>query len=442
MALYKRCTCTEPNRCDHPWWVRFQLRGHEVRRSTRTAGRREAAVELRRLRAECEGAAPDSGPRRRGRGVGLAELAGADVERSAAAGSTAHHRSVLEWQWAKVCRILGADTDPRSITFDVVERYIATRRTEGAKGQTISREVSALRRGLKIARRRGWILHEPADWPKVKRDPRGARGTGRLHPPSILAAWLRELPQDARDEATLALLTGLRRTELHRLTAAWVEPSAPGSAVPAVLRIPAEAAKARREGLLPLTEQALAVILRLVEQLPDDATQDTTLLSGAAHTTAYRLARQRIGYATPISLRDLRKTWATLTARAVGVDAAFAGLRHSSLATTTRYVDSDLGRVAAGSLAVEAAILGTAGPAQAPPETGSGSSTENDTLKREVMERATRFELATFSLEVCGEAIAEHLSTCEDCRRHVLACAEIGQNLPEVGTGRRHSGAA
>lgn len=45
--------------------------------------------------------------------------------------------------------------------------YVAQRRQEKARGQSIRKEIQALKRGLTIARRRGSIKQIPADWPAV-----------------------------------------------------------------------------------------------------------------------------------------------------------------------------------------------------------------------------------------------------------------------------------
>ncbi len=43
MNLYKRCKCSNPNKCGHPFWFRFRLAHQHVRESTRTANRQLAA---------------------------------------------------------------------------------------------------------------------------------------------------------------------------------------------------------------------------------------------------------------------------------------------------------------------------------------------------------------------------------------------------------------
>lgn len=406
MGLYKRPGSGK-------WWCRFEVAGREIKRSTRTADRRAAEIEERRLRAYFESKAP---PRRAERTGDLAELAGLDVERAAALGATKEHQAAIEWLWERIAEFFGATAEPRVINFDSVQKYIAHRRSQGAT-DTIAREVQALKRGCKIAHRRGWLAYMPDEWPKVVRGPKGQKRRGRLHPPEILAAWLRALDGDARDEAEVVLLTGLRKTEAKRLTAQWIEPAPEGAAVPAVLRIPANSAKARRERVIGLPQRALDILKRRAEKTP----AGKPLLFQGSHETAYRLARERLDppYKTPISLRDLRHTWATLVTRMVGVDAARDGLGHRDLSMTSRYVSTDTARVASAAAAV-AELLSRHS------EVGTGALS---------MERATRFELATFSLEGQENEFLRHLSECHNCRQHVSACLSWTANARDPGTG-------
>ena len=228
------------------------------------------------------------------------------------------------------------------------------------------------------------------------------------------AGWY---PPDARDEAELALLTGLRAAELKRVTAQWVEPAPRSSGVPALLRVPAESAKSRRQRVVPLVPRALVIIHRRAGGVLSDA----PVLHQGSHKTTYRAARRRIGYRTPISLRDLRHTWGTLVARQAGVEIARDGLGHSSLSTTNNYVTGDLARLAAATLAVEG-LVGTENPAQG--------------TRMRQMERAKRLELSTLSLGSLLPAALEHVSTCRSCAERVAACARLTVIDGHVGTGR------
>lgn len=331
------------------WWCRFRVAGHEIRRSTRQTVRRRAEIEERRLRSYVESKAPR---RRAGTIPGLADLAGLDLERAVANGATEQHQAALRWQWRKITHHLGTNTPPSQITAQVVQTYIAKRRGESAKGQTIVREVQALKRACSDAHKRGWMPWPMVDWPMIRRDGPDSRRKGKLHPPSILAAWLEQLPQDARDEAALALLLGMRAHEVKRIAADWITPAPAGIGVDLVLRMPAESTKSRRDRVLPLAPRAAAILLRRLES----TAPGEPLISQANHKTAFRLARKRLAYPVAITLRDLRHTWATLAARSGGVEVAKLGLGHANLATTDRYVSVELADLAAAMIGVGAAV--------------------------------------------------------------------------------------
>lgn len=346
MGLYRREETGQ-------WWCRFQVNGHEIRRSTRTGDRRRAEVEERRLRAYYEAQAPR---RRAGRAPGLADLGGLDVERAVAVGVTNAQIDAIKYAWQWLVNKLGPDTAPASITHAEVQRYIAARRQDGSRGQTIVREVQALKRGLAEAHRRGWVPIMIMDWPKVRRDAPDPKQKGKLHPPAIIGAWLAQLEGDAKDEAELAMLTSLRAKELKRITAQWVEPAPDGSLVPAVLRLPGAQTKSRKERAVPLVQRALEIIRRRAEALPEGAPPDMPLLYQGSHKRAYRTAARKIGYAGRITLRDLRHTFATLAARGVGVDAVRDIYGHTDLAVTSRYITVDMARMACAALAVAGTV--------------------------------------------------------------------------------------
>lgn len=119
-------------------------------------------------------------------------------------------------------RTLG-DIDPRDIDEQRVVAYIARRRRDGIRGQTIRREMAALKRGLSWAHRRGYIRQPIAAWPVVKSDPVDARYAGKLISNDDMARLMAELPGHVRDWMTFAALTGLRKAELARARFDWCD---------------------------------------------------------------------------------------------------------------------------------------------------------------------------------------------------------------------------
>jgi integrase len=272
-------------------------------------------------------------------------LAEWDIERAFAEGADAPRAKTLEWMWNRLV-VFYRDTDAREIS-DLVP-YVASRRKAGVRGQTIRREVQALRRGLAIAKRKGIVSAVP-EAPRIKSDPPSQEQRGKMHPPEILAQFVAELPADARDEAELALLTGLRATELKRVRPEMVEPAPNGSATDYVLRMPAESTKTRTERVIGLSPRAIEIIRRRIEAAPDRL----YVLSQQTHRRAYRETATRIGYSQRIKLRDLRHTFATLAVAAGDPWAAMEALGHKDLRMTSRYQHTTSARASQVAVSVE-----------------------------------------------------------------------------------------
>ncbi len=344
------------------WWFDFFVGATRIRRSTGTTSRRvaariarEAYDAARRGAEELERVSPAVN-----NGDDLAMLAGLDVAEAVGRGVGEKQRESVLNCWAHLCRLLGADLAPHKLDHDKVLFYVAQRRQEKARGQSIRKEIQALKRGLKIARRRGSVKEMLADWPTVRSDPPRKAQAGKLHPPEVIGAWLsqlKELHPRAWQQAQVAVGTGLRATELRRIEWSWVEDAPPGLGVGALLRVPAEAAKTRTErvvGLTPTTLDALRAALS-----DTDAAWEGRLME-SQHRRAFKAAATAVGYPRTITLRDLRHCYATWAAQGTGdAAAAQAALGHSELRVTQRYLTATLDRVAQASLAAEARVAGT-----------------------------------------------------------------------------------
>jgi integrase len=287
---------------------------------------------------------------------------------------------------------------------------VALRRQEGARGQTIRREIQALRRGLEAARKRGRLHRVLADWPEVRSDPAHEGKRGKLIPPGILSRWLGELEGDAQDQALVALLTGLRSQELRRLRWEWVEPTDSGP-TPAILRLPAGSTKSRQERVVGLPAAVLEVLERKAQ-----AAQGGPLLPGE-HKTAYRLASKRAKWHRTITLRDLRHTHATISAHATG-DAAGtqAALGHSDLATTQRYLSATVDRAAGAAAAVAQALNW-----HTPPGTAAGRGANNPGSKWSGRQDSNLRP----SAPEANDPLLAHVAACAWCRAMAAECMSL-----------------
>lgn len=381
-------------------WCRFWVNGREFRRSCKTRDPRAAEVEARRLRVEVE-QDPDAAPAR-GREAGLEALAVEDILEHKRRGVGELYVNRLESKWVVVLRNMPEGIAAGAIDYDTLRAYEGRRRDNGIRGQTIVRELRCIRRTLVLAKRRGFIRELPDPWPTVRRDAPDRRRAGKLWPPELCVMFIRKLHDDARDEVEFALLTGLRLHECKRVEAGWVEPAPTGSPTPALLRVPAWAAKTGEERVVGLAAAALAIVRRRVEAEPRRAQVFTS--------SNYRKHRESVakalGWPVPPTMRDMRHTYATLallgTSDPVGV---MRSLGHKDLRTTERYLSSTLDRIAGASAAVASALL-----AETPAEPEHHDRSTGDVMEGERLqlggkvERATRFELATFSLEGRGSS--------------------------------------
>jgi len=333
------------------YWYRFKVAGREYRGTTGSCSRREAEIVERRKRAAIEAAHPR---RRRSSGHTLVELAGLDIDRAVAEGVDAATRvPTLAHMWAWLVRCMG-DLPVETIGAQHVSAYVTTRRARGVRGQTIRRELQCLQRGLSLAYRRGWLAIEPntTDWPRVRSSSKG-RNAGKQHEPDIIRRWLGALHAEARDEATLIVLTALRAAEAKRVRLSWVRQAPPGAGVPALLEVPAEAAKTRSPRTIGLCQAAVDLIRRRA------VAPDVPVLSQSDFSRHRATVARRIGYSSTITLRDLRHCHLTWGLAATGdARATLEAAGHSDLRTTERYLHTTLIRTAGVARAVAGVLQG------------------------------------------------------------------------------------
>lgn len=334
------------------WWARFKVRGKEHFISTRTTLRRDAEKIERERRAELESAQP--APKQAKAEHGLADVAGLDIDRATAEGvqpeviTRAYHQN-----WKQLTSFFGADASPQVVTERTLLHYVLHRKKVGVRGQTIRRELTTLKRGLKLAKRAGWLLDYPENWPKVKSDAPNVNQAGKLRDPADVQAWLNKLPAEAKDEALFAIFTALRATELKRVRYEWIEKAPKGSPTPALLRMPPEATKGKYERVVGLSAEAVVIAERAKGRGPHD---DGTLFGPETRRNAYRRASAALGIYPIVTLRDLRHSHGSLAlANGADLKALMSSMGHKDLDMAARYQHSTLSRTAgAAALATSA----------------------------------------------------------------------------------------
>lgn len=293
--------------------------------------------------------------------------------------------------WRLILKTLG-DLPVHTFAMKHLSEYISARRLRGTRGQTIRRELQALRRGFVLLQ-----IAPPEPWPsartdkRLRSDPAKESQRGKTHDTAIVWQWLEELPQDAQDEALFIWLTGLRHEECKRVLPDWVRGAGEGSPVPAWLDLPAHATKTREARTVGLSTEALAIVQRR-QKAPG-----IPVFSMRDHKRTFRSAAKRIGYIARITPRDLRHMHLTAGAWLTGdARAAMAAAGHRDLTMTQRYLHSTEHRTGEVARAV-GELVGKAGPAKGllAAESVAKSSSE--------MVGATRFELATPSSQSSGQ---------------------------------------
>lgn len=345
MGLYKRCEHTREQhpRCEHPWWYRFKICETEFRATTGTADRRRAESCERQARSYQEAKSPRGG---RVEGVTISYLGGLDYERAEANGVTAKRLRDIKKEWVRICTHLGADSVASAITYESTTSMVAAQRVAGRKGQSIIRDLQALKRGALIAEELGALPFPPKMWPKVRRDPKSEKHKGKLHPMGVLRGWFDQLDGEVYDECRLIVLTGLRPEEAEKAAPGWREQF---PELGAFIHVPGWAAKDRDERYIFLDAEADEIFVRCAEGKKHDA----PLFSGADHKKARAGACTAIGYPVNITRRDLRATWSTIALQRTGdATAVMESMGHADLSTTQMYQRSTLERQAQTARAV------------------------------------------------------------------------------------------
>lgn len=193
---------------DQLYW-RFQYRGRTYEKSMETSNVREATergmkweVEVKSAEAE-----PVLAPT-------LTVLRDKDIARLRALGRNEDYiRSGIVAKYQNLMRFF---PDVRSVNSDSLDDYVKFRRKEGVRAQTITKELTCLKRGLRLMR-----LKAPEFWPKEPKDTKDKAIASKGHDLKTWRAWLaalkRQRDPEAHALALFALVTGLRAGELYRV---------------------------------------------------------------------------------------------------------------------------------------------------------------------------------------------------------------------------------
>ena len=343
MRLYKRCGCGKGQalaerkrlwrRCEHDYSFSFKLHGEKRFGHTGTRDPEAAATEARRKRVEIEQSA---GPGRGagGSGIALDFLEALDMKRVKDEGCRPERATDIEQVWSKLFIHLGGPhRDVMSLTNADVGGYEGARRNDpghgrGVRGQTIRKELYALKRGYRLAVRDGEIQFCPIAWelfdPIESDDPDEKQASKQWTEAEIrkVVAHLsaKALRAGILDLITFAAETGLRLEELKRYDRdAWLRAK--------VLHVPASGAKTGAKGarVIHLRRRALAIAKKWRR------------FNVRKPHKALKLACEKAGFSKVLTPRDLRAHRITEWAKQSPIAAQrLAG--HTNLATTSRYL--------------------------------------------------------------------------------------------------------
>lgn len=309
---------------DQLYW-RFQYKGRTYEKSMETSNLRDAKERGQRWEVQVKGqvAEPELYPT-------LAILRDKDVERLRDLGRNERYiRLGVQVNYRALMRFF---PDVRAVTADSLEEYVKYRRKQGVRRQTISKELTCLKRGFQLARIKG-----PDFWPKLPKDKKDPKLSSKRHDIATWRAWLKGLRGEAFEIALFALCTGMRREELYRVQPTDIRTIDGYSVLQVHEKIKRD--NQRQIVLGPLAQS-------VIPHLPFK--QDHK----GAHAAACKSSPTG-----NITLRDCRAAFATAADRAGDSRATDLAMGHSGI--PARYQKTDYERLAAVALAAETWVTGT-----------------------------------------------------------------------------------
>lgn len=283
MSLYKR-------KDSSVWWVKIRHMGEPIQRSTGTTDKAKAQEFHDKLKAALwDQAKLGAKPRR-----SWQEAAGRWIEETS--DKRTHREDLRKLKWLHT--FLGSLLLDE-ITRDVLDRLVAARLKEGTKS-TANRYL-ALVRSILIRARDEWEWLDKVPKVRLFKEPEGRE---RALTPEQARRLLEALPAHQQDMVAFALLTGLRRANVLGLEwsrvdlerrYAWIE---------------GWQSKNRRAISVPLSEEAVTILLRQVGKHPERVFTFKGKPIKQANTKAWYAALEQVGI-KDFRWHDLRHTWAT-----------------------------------------------------------------------------------------------------------------------------------
>ncbi len=282
-------------RTDSPyWWCWIYVDGKPVCKSTKCTDKRAAAKRRRELEREASGlsldqpaAYPIKDAVRDFVKMGMGSVADGTAE-------------MYRQKGGHLVRLLG-DVEAARLHYDHVHEYIERRKGEGAHPHTIDKELTTLRRVLKLAERRqkrvaNWRIVIPEH--KSEYRPRDRWLTEKEYAELLLA-----LPPHRADYVRVAVYTGARKGELDRLLVEHVDLGAglvhlPGTKTDGAVRD------------IPIEEPLRRVLERLIGAGKKRRTKGALLRPWQNVDRDLPRACRRLGMAR-VTCNDLRRTFAS-----------------------------------------------------------------------------------------------------------------------------------
>jgi hypothetical protein len=278
------------------WYYRFKMHGNPLpfRGSCFTHDLREAKRVLREKMAEAQ-KTPNVVTVATTRYMKLTAMREWDFRRARLAGS---EQQTIDTGLGPVWKRLCVSFDHAGeMTSDKLAAYCLRHQERGISNQTLKRDLWAAKRGYEYACETDPTLPPLGKLPTLgKSSPGKARGQELSL--ELIVAWLAHLKPAPQAKALIGLCTGIRAEELERYEASWLTSPVVDGTVAWVLTLPDEATKGKRSRQI--------VICREVADL----------LIGYApfkinYRRAWHTASTRVGLLKPVSMRDLRTTFAT-----------------------------------------------------------------------------------------------------------------------------------